>query len=59
MKSRGRTIALGLAVSRITRAFTPLAIVLTLSVTSTTTFSRLPSVSASAYTHLFPGFIGK
>ncbi len=59
MKSRGRTIALGLAVSRITRAFTPLAMVFVLSVTSTTTFSFFPVASVSLYTHLLPGRIGQ
>ncbi|MBK5111428.1 MAG: hypothetical protein JJE10_08750 [Thermoleophilia bacterium] len=45
-------------VSRTTRASTPLAIFLVLSVTSTTTFCSVPVVSVSRYAQRLPGFIG-
>ena len=47
------------ATSRITRAWTPFAIVLVLSVTVITTFSFVPFVSVSLKTHSLPGAIGQ
>lgn len=45
--------------SRITRAWTPLAIRFVLLVTVTTTRSRAPFVFVSEYTQVLPGFIGQ